>query len=83
MSDATAPVEVGALDTPDVALDVYSTGELAFVADGGGGVRILNVSDPASLAEVGSLETPSAAVDVFVSEGRVYVADRFAGIQIY
>jgi hypothetical protein len=42
VSDATAPVELGALDTPGLALDVEVVGGLAYVADGGSGLRVID-----------------------------------------
>ena len=42
VSNPAAPVELGALDTPDTAQDVEVVGGLAYVADGPSGLRIVD-----------------------------------------
>jgi hypothetical protein len=40
------PPEVGFYDTPGGAVGVAISGSYAYVADGGAGLRIINVSNP-------------------------------------
>jgi hypothetical protein len=73
---------VGSADTPGNANDVRVVGNLAYVADGSFGLRIFNVSNPASPAFVGALDTVGEAMDVMVFGNRAYVADGDAGLAI-
>ncbi len=77
VSNPAAPVEIGALDTPDCAYDVEVVGDLAYVADSRiSGLRVIDVSNPAAPVEIGALDTPeSSARDVEVVGGLAYVAD--------
>ena len=74
--------EVGAYDTPGAAYTVFLSGTYAYVADGGAGLRILDVSDPAAPVEVGFYDTPGTAYDVVVSGDHAYVADGSAGLRV-
>jgi hypothetical protein len=69
------------LDTPGDVADVEVVGNLAFVADGAAGLRVLDVSDPASPSEIGSLDTPGLATDVEVVGDRAYLADGPGGVR--
>lgn len=76
--------EVGALNTPGWAADIAIAGDTAFVADGPGGVRVVNIADPAAPREVGSLGTSVRAygIDVDAVAMRAYVADNTGGLVI-
>ena len=82
VSDPTAPVELGALDTPGGALDVAVLGGLAYVTDGLSGLRVIDVSDPTVPVELGALATPGFPEDVEVVGGLAYVADGFDGLRV-
>ena len=69
------------LDTPGDVADVEVVGNLAFVADGAAGLRVLDVSDPASPSEIGALDTPGLATDVEVVGDRAYLADGPGGVR--
>ena len=72
---ATALISVGALETPGSAHDVEVVGGLAYVADGGSGLRIIDVSNPQAPVELGAIETSENARDVEVVGHLAYVAD--------
>jgi len=56
---------------------------LVYIADDwGGGLRIVNVSDPINPVEVGSCQTPDYALDVAVSGNYAYIADDWGGLRI-
>ena len=55
---ASALITVGTLDTPGYARDVEVMGDLAYVADGDSGLRVIDVSNPAFPVELGALGTP-------------------------
>jgi hypothetical protein len=52
------------------------------VADGGAGLQIIDVSDPASLVRLGSYDTSGSASGVAVVGTVAYVADWGGGLQI-
>ncbi|MDI6756244.1 MAG: hypothetical protein QME78_17875 [Thermodesulfobacteriota bacterium] len=74
---------VGYYDTPGYAYGVAVSGNYAYVADGGSGLRIINISDPATPTEAGFYDTPGYAMGVAVSGDYAYVADGDAGLRIY
>jgi hypothetical protein len=62
ISNPVAPAGIGFYDTPDTALDVTVVGDVAYVAEAysenddpteRGGLRIVDVSDPANPSEIG------------------------------
>jgi hypothetical protein len=63
-------------------LAVQVVGDLAYVADGGGGVRVLGISDPASITEIAYYDTPGWSEDVELLGDLVYVADGEGGLVI-
>ncbi|MBN1920197.1 MAG: hypothetical protein JW892_03050, partial [Anaerolineae bacterium] len=67
-------------DTPGSALGVAVSGGYTYVADGyGGGLRVVDVSNPAAPVEVGYYDTPGSALGVAVSGGYAYVVDGYGG----
>ena len=74
-SAAAALITVGALDTPGTARAVEVVGDLAYVVDYYSGLRVIDVSDPASPVELGALDTlGSVARDVAVVGDLAYLA---------
>jgi hypothetical protein len=61
---------------------VSISGNYACVADVYWGLRIINVSNPASPVEAGHFDTPGSASDVFVSGNYAYVADGDYGLRV-
>jgi hypothetical protein len=66
---------LGSCDTPGWAQEVAVAGNYAYVADWEGGLRVVNISNPASPFEVGFCDTPENAYTVAVSGNYAYVAD--------
>ena len=62
----------------DIAVD----GDYAYVADYKGGLRVVDVSDPANPTEVGACDTLEYASGVFVSGSTAYVADGRRGLRV-
>ena len=54
------------------------SGDYAYVADRHGGLRIIDVSDPADPTETGFYDTPGSAEAIAVSGNYAYVADDIA-----
>jgi hypothetical protein len=78
----SALITVGALDTPGQAYDVEVVGDLAYVADGGAGLRVIDIFDPAAPIELGALDTPGIALDVEVVGDLAYLAAGVSGLRI-
>ncbi len=66
----------------DAAVSV-SDSTLYVGADFVGGVRILDVTDPAQPIEIGSFHTPGSAYKTVVRNGVAYVADGVTALSIY
>jgi len=73
---------IGSVDTPGEANGVALSGNTAFVADGVGGLQIIDVSDPENPNIIGSADTPGYARSVAISDDTAFVADGFEGLQI-
>jgi hypothetical protein len=50
-------------------------GQMAYAAMWSGGVRIIDISQPASPREIGYLETPGTAMNIAVSPEHIFLAD--------
>jgi hypothetical protein len=83
VSNPAAPTPFGrSAVLPGVVNAVVVTQTLAYVAAGQGGLRVLDVSEPARPIEIGAVDTPGSAGDLKVAGGRVYVADGSGGLRI-
>ena len=81
---ATAPVDVklvGQMGGPAYAVAVQ--GNHAFVAAAEAGVRVIDVSDPATPIERGTYDTPGFAQDIYLAGGYIFVAAREAGLRVF
>jgi len=75
------PVEVGSYDTPGYARDVAVAEGRAYVADGNGGLRVVDVSVPSNPWEAAFYDTPGYAEDVTIAGGYAYLVD-WDGLQV-
>jgi len=66
---------LGSLDTPDFARSVAATKQNAFVADNGGGLRAIDVSDPGNPQEVGYYYSGNLATGVVLFDTLAYVPE--------
>jgi len=71
----SAPVEVGFVETPGDCNSVAVLVGHAYVADGSGGLRVIDISTPSAPVEVGFVDT--GATGVAVAAGYAYVAEGF------
>jgi hypothetical protein len=63
------------------ARDVAVVGNTAYVLDGPGGLRILDVTDPLAITELSSLPIPGVAVDIAIGDDNViYIAGQAGGL---
>jgi len=72
----------GTYNTPGTAYGVDLSGNLAYVADGTGGLQILDTSNPSQLALVGQIPTSTPAHDVQVSGSLAYLAADAGGLLV-
>jgi len=75
------PVIVKTVDTHD-AIDVYISGDYAYVADNQAGLQIIDIDPPEFAYIAKTVDTPYQAWDVHVASGYAYVADLVDGLQI-
>ena len=61
---------------------VHVIGSHAFLAAGGAGLLVVDISNPAAPLEVGSYDTGDVARDVVVKGDHAYVADRIDGLRV-
>ena len=62
--------------------DVTVVGDIAYVAQSGGGLNLVDISDLSNPSEIIKVDTPGSANRVEVAEGMAYVADLSGGLQI-
>ena len=62
--------------------DVAVSGNYAYVAGGDGGLRIIDISNPAAPTEAGFYDTPGDARGVAVAGNYAYVADGKGGLRM-
>jgi hypothetical protein len=67
--------------TPGDAQDIFVSGDYAYVADGGSGLQIINVSDKAN-ASISKNVATTEAKGVYVYGDYAYIADGSGGLQI-
>ena len=73
---------LGTYDTPGECEAMAVREGYAYVADGGMGLRVYDVSDPSDIQEVGSIPTGGHAMDVSLMGEYAYVADYNGGLRI-
>jgi hypothetical protein len=83
ISNSAAPLEVGATEPfgYDVE-DISVTGNTAYVAAGGAGLYIVDISKPTKPVIIGHYDTPGYAEGVSVAGKNAYVADGPDGLRV-
>jgi uncharacterized protein (TIGR03437 family) len=83
VSNPSTPLEVGSsAPFADFVRDIAISGTVAYVATGGSGLHLLNVSDPIHPAEIGSLQVRGYAEGVAVLGTTVCLADGPYGLRV-
>jgi hypothetical protein len=82
ISDIQNPVVTAVVETLNSALDVFVSGNFAYVVEGEGGFDIVDITDPLNPSIVGFIDTPGFARGISVSGDYAYIADGQSGIQI-
>jgi hypothetical protein len=85
--DATNPLSIppalGAYATPGAINGVKVVGTTLFVSDGGGGVQVLDVSNPAAISLIQAIQTPGFAYQSVPVGDLLYVAAGRGGMLIF
>ncbi|MCK4655328.1 MAG: T9SS type A sorting domain-containing protein, partial [Candidatus Cloacimonetes bacterium] len=81
VSNPEAPFEVGHYPTQGSptapTYEIYVVEDLAYIADGTGGLRIVDVSDPANPVEMSNLATSGPARSIYVAGNFAYLGTMF------
>ncbi|MCI0513057.1 T9SS type A sorting domain-containing protein [candidate division KSB1 bacterium] len=84
ISDLDSPSFVGeAMTSEEWDGAVTVEGNYAYIADGSGGLRVINITDPANPVEVGFYDGAAGARGVTAAAGYVYVSETDAGISLF
>jgi hypothetical protein len=67
---------------PGGVFGVAVAGDYAYLANGSGGLRVIDVSDPSAPVEVGFLETTGVFWGIAVSGSYAYVASWYSGLRV-
>jgi hypothetical protein len=76
------PQQLAFLRLPGFANNVDVAGNYAYIASGGAGLVVIDVTNRSAPSIVATLDTPGNANDVRVANGIAYVADGASGLQI-
>jgi hypothetical protein len=83
ISTPATPTLVGQTSVlPDIVLGVAGSGTYAYIADGTGGLRIINVSNPVSPTETGFYTSTWSAQELVVRGNYAYIAAGSAGLRV-
>jgi hypothetical protein len=82
ISDPTNPGTPVYEDTTGAAIDVYVSGDHAYVADYTSGLAVIDISEPIDPGTPVYEDTTGYARDVYVSGDYAYVADRSSGLAV-
>lgn len=73
---------IGGLELSDIVYQTVVAGNLAFLATGSTGLRVVDISDPASPLTLSGIDTPGDALGLALAGDRAFVADGDSGLQV-
>jgi hypothetical protein len=79
VANPASPVEVGSIDFPASASDVFVSGNYAYVTCGLSGLKMIDISKPASPTLAASYDASVPAQKVDVKDNYIYVANGESG----
>ncbi len=83
ISSLASPIEVGSIEISEGQVeDIYITESKSYIAAGGAGLRIMDISEPTNPKEIGFINTPGYAEGVAIAGHYAYVADGGAGVRV-
>jgi hypothetical protein len=83
VSQPAAPQVVGEITLFGEVKGIEVVADLAFVANGAGGLRVIDVSDPSMPIELGSSETVGHAEELVVAGDYAFVAENLFGFEVF
>ena len=85
ISTPSSPSRVARVSTPGIVAGIALSGQYAYVADGEGGLQVVDISSPTVPAIRGCYATTNWtwAAGIKILGGRAYVADETAGLEIF
>jgi len=78
----TDPVLIADINTSGRTKDVHVVGDYCFLADGSGGLKVIDISDPYAPIFLSAYTTPYA-YGVWADANYIYLADRDNGVMIF
>ncbi len=83
ISNPAKPLVLGKTQPmPEIVQDIFVLDNFAYVADGGSGLRVMNISNSTAPVEVGFYDTQGTALNVHVVGNMAYVADWIGGLRL-
>ena len=80
----SSPIYLGHLKTTNAwSLAIDATNDFAFVADGDGGIKVINIRNPKNPSQIGSAPTSGTARDIRIHNNYLFVAVGAAGIDVF
>lgn len=79
---AANPALVASINTSGRTKDVYVAGNYCYMADGSGGLKIIDITNPQAPAFLAAYGTPYA-YGVFVGQDYIYICDRDNGLMVF
>jgi hypothetical protein len=73
---------LGSCDTPYSALGLTALGNYLYVADGNGGLQVMNISNPTAPVLTGSCPTGDYSVFMEAVGGFAFMGDLYAGVRV-
>jgi hypothetical protein len=75
-------VIIGSVSTPGISWQLAVEGDVVYLSDGSSGLKVIDVSNPASPTIVGSVDTPGFCIGVAVAGDVAYLGDYGSGLQV-
>jgi hypothetical protein len=82
VADLSNLVLVGYFDTPGTSLDVFVSGNYAYLADGDEGLQVVDIANPSNPVLIGSCLTIGYAYDVCISGMYAYIPNGSSGVEV-
>jgi hypothetical protein len=76
------PVLISSINTSGRTKDLQLVGDYCFLADGSGGLKVINVANPAAPFFVAAYTTPYA-YGIWADSSKIYITDRDLGLLIF
>lgn len=74
------PTLISTIDTPGWNCDVFIVGDTAYLADGGKGIRIVDINDRTKPRKLGAVNLNTLVREIHVVDGTLFAAGHTAGI---